>query len=192
MIDLSAPFRLATPADAPALAELVNFAGEGLPLHVWTGMAAPGQDPWDFGRDRQAKKAAEGPIVVADLGDGAIAGLTGYPIGSEPEPVTPDIPPLFVPLLELENAAPDSWYVNVLAGYPAHRGQGWGGKLLDIAEDIARAEGKLRMSLIVAGHNGGARALYARKGYVETESRDCDPGDWETETDTWVLMIKPL
>ncbi|MEC9342684.1 MAG: GNAT family N-acetyltransferase, partial [Pseudomonadota bacterium] len=74
------PFRLAAPADAPVLAELVNYAGEGLPHYLWRTMAAEGQDPWQIGRERQAKKAAEGQIYVIDEGDGVVAGLTGYAI----------------------------------------------------------------------------------------------------------------
>ena len=74
-LELDPPLRLARDTDAAQLAELVNFAGEGLPLHVWTGLASDGQDPWDVGRMRQAEKAREGKIVVVDYGDGAVAGL---------------------------------------------------------------------------------------------------------------------
>ena len=35
MIELDPPYRRATPEDAGALAELINFAGEGLPLYLW-------------------------------------------------------------------------------------------------------------------------------------------------------------
>ena len=77
MIPLQQPFRVANEADAHELADLVNFAGEGLPLHVWGGLAQDGQDPWDVGRARQAEKAGEGQIVVVDFGNGADASLTG-------------------------------------------------------------------------------------------------------------------
>jgi hypothetical protein len=43
MIALELSFRWATPDDAAALAELINFAGEGLPLYLWTNMAEPGE-----------------------------------------------------------------------------------------------------------------------------------------------------
>lgn len=192
MIDLAPPFRLATPDDAPQLADLVFFAGEGLPLHVWTGLAAPGQDPWEVGRARQSEKAAQGGIVVADFGQGAVAGLTGYVIGPEPEQPDDTTPELFRPLIELEALAPDSWYVNVLACYPEHRGRGLGHKLLVIAGRIARSEGVSRLSLIVAAQNEGARRLYEREGFVETARRPCTPGDWVTDIREWVLMIRPL
>lgn len=192
MIALEPPMRLATETDAPELAELVNFAGEGLPLHLWTALAETGQDPWEVGRARQAEKARQGQIVVVDFGKGAVAGLTGYAIGASASPIDDDTPALFRPLLHLENHALDSWYVNVLACYPDHRGQGLGSRLLALADEIGRAEGLRRMSLIVAADNAGARQLYKRHGYRETGSAPCVREDWPTETETWVLMMKSL
>lgn len=192
MIRLDPPFRTATEDDAAELAELVNFAGEGLPLHIWQEFAGPGEDPWDVGRERQARKAAEGQIVVADFGEGAVASLTGYVIGPEPVAIGDDFPKLFKPLQELENEALDSWYVNVLACYPAHRGRGLGSQLLTLADRIAEAEGLRRMSVIVAGNNTGARRLYERHGYRETGTRPCMPESWQTDTDLWVLLMKNL
>lgn len=190
MITLQTPLRLANEADAPQLADLVNFAGEGLPLYLWTGLAQDGQDPWEIGRARQAGKASEGQIVVVDTGDGAVAGLTGYGIGSEPEPMGEDFPPLFRPLQELENETPDSWYVNVLACYPEHRGQGLGSLLLKTAERIGEAEGLQRMSVIVADNNTGARRLYERHGYTEAATRPCVREGWVTDIENWVLLMK--
>ena len=191
-LKLDPPLRLANQADAPQLAELVNFAGEGLPLHVWQSLASPEQDPWDVGRSRQAQKASEGQIVVVDHGEGAIAGLTGYEIGTEPEPIGDDFPPLFRPLQELENMALDSWYVNVLACYPEHRGKGIGSRLLRLADEIGKSCEKPRMSVIVASNNTGARRLYERHGYDEIASLPCIREDWDTDTESWVLLMKPL
>ncbi|MGK9337970.1 N-acetyltransferase family protein [Sinorhizobium meliloti] len=156
MIRLEPPLRVATEADARALADLVNFAGEGLPLYIWEGLAKDEQEPWEVGCARQIEKLREGQIVVVDFGDGAVASLTGYPIGSEPKPIGDDFPALFRPLQELENRALESWYVNVLACYPEYRGQGLGSRLLTIAEQIAREEALRRMSVIVANNNAGA------------------------------------
>ena len=190
MIDLDPPFRLATPADAPALAVLVNEAGHGMPHFLWSGWAEADQDPWEIGRARQAAKAAEGRIVVADPGGGVVAQLTGYVAAHEE--VTEDVPPLFVPLIELENRVVGSWYVNVLAAMPEARGMGYGGALLNIAERLARAEGCARMSVIVADDNAGARRLYERQGYEETARRACVTGGWQTATRAWVLMERAL
>jgi ribosomal protein S18 acetylase RimI-like enzyme len=190
VIPLENPLRMAVEDDA--LADLVNFAGEGLRLHVWTGLAQDGEDPWAVGRARQAEKAREGQVVVIDFGNGAVAGLTGYGIGSETEEIGDDFPALFRPLQELENKALDSWYVNVLACYPESRGQGLGSKLLDVADQIARKAGYKKMSVIVADENVGARRLYERKGYSELDKAPCAKGGWETETENWVLLVKSL
>jgi ribosomal protein S18 acetylase RimI-like enzyme len=192
MIPLERPFRLANRQDAKALADLVNFAGEGLPYYVWSQMAEDGEDPWEIGRNRQESKAEEGQIVVVDTGNGAIAGLTGYAIGHEPEPIPEDLPVLFRPLLELENLALGSWYVNVLACYPQHRGQGHGTRLLELAERIAAADGLNLMSVIVASNNAGAKRLYERQGYNEAARQPCVRDGWETDADEWVLLIKAV
>ncbi|WP_104838913.1 GNAT family N-acetyltransferase [Sinorhizobium fredii] len=192
MIRLEPPLRIATEADARPLADLVNFAGEGLPLYIWEGLAKDGQDPWEVGRARQIEKARDGQIVVVDFGDGAVASLTGYPIGSEPKPIGNDFPALFRPLQELENKALESWYVNVLACYPEYRGQGLGSRLLSLAEEIAGEAALRRMSVIVANNNAGARRLYERHGYAEAATLPCVKEGWETDTERWMLLIKSL
>lgn len=133
MIQLAPPLPVASETDAKELADLVNFAGEGLPLYIWKGLAKDGQRTWEIGRARQIEKVREGRIVVVDIGDGAVASLTGYPIGSEPELIGDDFPALFRLLQELENRALESWYVNVLALYPEYRGK-----------DLARGYSTLR------------------------------------------------
>jgi ribosomal protein S18 acetylase RimI-like enzyme len=173
------------------LARLVNYAGEGLPLHLWTEMAGPGEDPWVIGTRRQAAKADEGQVVVIDEGAGPVAGLTGYAIGPEPQPVD-GMPALFVALQELENLAPDSWYVNVLAALPEARRRGLGTRLLRLAEDIARDQDLARLSIIVADNNAGARRLYARQGYVETARRRMLKQGWQSEGSEWLLLVKAL
>ncbi|WP_316013637.1 GNAT family N-acetyltransferase [Roseobacter sp. HKCCA0434] len=192
MMTLEEPFRLATERDAPQLAELVNHAGEGLPLHVWTGLAREGEDPWAIGRARQAQKAHAGEVIVVDEGGGAVACLTGYAIGSEPQPIGTDMPALFRPLQELENRALDSWYVNVLACLPAARGQGIGSRLLLLAERIAMAQGIGRLSLIVSSGNAGARRLYDRHGFAEVARAPLVKEGWETGSDAWILLARPV
>ena len=48
-------FRPATIEDANLLAELINFAGEGMPLYLWGQMAEPGEAAWDVGCRRAAR-----------------------------------------------------------------------------------------------------------------------------------------
>lgn len=186
--------RPATIADAGEMAVLIDYAGEGLPSHIWAGMAEPGETPRDVGIRRARRD--EGSFSwrnawIAEL-DGRVAGmLTGYPIAA-PAPVAPGTPPLFAALQELENAAPGSWYVNVLACHPEVRNRGVGSALMRKADDLARAGGFSGLSVIVFDTNAGARRLYERHGYTERASRDFDPGGWETDNRGAILLVKPL
>ena len=180
--------------DCAELAQLINVAGEGLPLYLWRQMAAPGQDPWDIGRERAARDSGGFSYrnsVVAEV-DGNIAGaLLGYPVAAEPEPVDPaSIPPMFVPLLELENLAAGTWYINAVATFPDTRGLGIGSRLMDWAEDRANELELHGTSLIVSDANRGARRLYERLGYEEVARRPMVKEQWRNAGDNWVLMTK--
>lgn len=187
---LCQPFRLATAADGPVLARFIMWAGEGLPFLVWRDLAKPGEDPWDVGARRMAAKAAAGEVVVGDVDGTAVAGLMGYTI-TRAEPVD-DLPPRFRPLQALENRALGSWYVHVLATVPEARGQGWGGRLLDLAEAMAARQNLRAMSIIVSDANHGARALYERHGYCEVARERAVKDGWENPVQDWVLLMKHL
>ena len=193
---LAPPFRRATPDDAAALADLVNIAGEGLPFYLWSRLAGPGESPWDVGRARARRDEGSFSYRNATLYEdqGAIAaGLVGYALPDVPEPIDyASMPALFVPLQELENVAAGSWYVNVLATYPAQRGRGYGTALLDLAERLAAAEGCAGLSLIVADTNRAARRLYERCGYRQAATRPAVKEAWEHPVAAWVLLEKRL
>ena len=194
LTQLEAPFRRARPDDASALAELVNFAGEGLPLYLWAKMAEPGESPWEVGRRRAMR--TEGSFsyrnaVVAEADGGVVASLIGYPLPDQPEPVDhAALPPMFLPLQELENLAPGTWYVNVLATFPEYRGQGHGTRLLRLAERLAAAAGRHGLSIIVSDANAGAVRLYQRSGYLELARRPMVKERWENPGKNWLLLIK--
>jgi ribosomal protein S18 acetylase RimI-like enzyme len=195
MMQLKPPFRPAVIEDAPILAELVNQAGVGLPLYLWGKMAAAGESAWDVGRRRAARD--EGSFsyrnaVMIDH-DGHRAGcLIGYEIPDDPKPIAAGMPAMFVPLQELENLAPGTWYVNVLAVMPQFRGHGLGTKLLALADDTARALGKRGMSVIVTDANRGARRLYERCGYRERATRPAVKEDWINDIRDLLLLTKDL
>ena len=69
----------------------------------------------------------------------------------------------------LPEAEPGDWYVCVLAVDVEFRGRGLGAALLGDAEDGARNAGAKRISLMVSGKNGPARALYERFGFRERD-----------------------
>lgn len=145
MTKLEARFLTATPADAGALAELVQLASEGLGLHLWTKLAAGG-DPWSVGRARLSRETAAlsyRNAVIAKLGGQPVAGLISYPLGDKADSIPDDEPAVLVPLHELMNLAPGTWYVHAVAAYPQHTGQGYGSALLAKAERFAAAAGQV-------------------------------------------------
>jgi ribosomal protein S18 acetylase RimI-like enzyme len=193
MIELQPPFRHATPADAPALADLVNFASEGLALYVWTKVAGPSGNPWQVGRERARRETGAFSYrnaTVIEEGARVVAGLIGYPLPDRPQPIPDDMPAMFRPLQELESLAPGTWYVNVLAAYPQDRGKGHGSALLGLAERLAADTGRRGLSIIVSDANEGARRLYERCGYRETARRRKVKEDWQSLGTNWVLLVK--
>lgn len=181
--------------DAALLAELINQAGEGFPLYFWEKLAEPGESPWDVGRRRAERDEGSfswrNAIIIEAQGEPA-GSVIGYGIPDGPEPIPADMPATFVPLQELENLAPGTWYVNVLAVLPKHRGKGLGTSLLAAADEAGRKLGKKGMSVIVSDANPGARRLYARCGYRETARREMVKESWTNPGREWVLLTKPL
>jgi hypothetical protein len=57
MDNAKAKFRPGQRDDAAVLADLVNYAGEGLPIYLWSKLAALGQTGWNVGRTRAARAA---------------------------------------------------------------------------------------------------------------------------------------
>jgi ribosomal protein S18 acetylase RimI-like enzyme len=193
----SAPtFRLATKADAAALAVLVDIAGEGGPNYMWSSLAAPGQSSLEVGRERARRE--EGGFsyrnaTVAEIGGEIAASLVGYRLDDPYDLGDLDEMPEFVrPLVRLEAKAPGSWYVNVLATFPEFCRQGIGARLLAIAEDEARQEGAPALSVIVGSWNDGAARLYAGAGYspLAREPAVLFPGC--PHQGDWVLMLRSL
>ena len=187
--------RDATPGDAKALAELINFAGEGLPLYLWEKMAQAGESGWNVGCQRAQREKGSFSYrnaTVALAGGQVVANLIGYPIGDTAEEIGPDMPAMFVPLQELENEALSSWYINVLATYPAFRGRGIGSNLLEQTERQARQNGLDEISLIVSDGNHGAIRFYQHHGFSLRASRQMVKEDWNCTGENWLLMIKQL
>jgi ribosomal protein S18 acetylase RimI-like enzyme len=195
LVDLASPFRCAQPADAAALADLVHFASEGLAFYLWSRMAGPGGDAWAVGRERAGREAGAFSYrnaILAEADGRVAAGLIGYPLADVPEPPPDDAPAMFVPLNELEDLVPGTWYVNVLAAYPEFRGRGYGRTLLALAEDLARETFRRGMSIIVADTNVAARRLYERCGYREVASRRMVKDGWVHPGTSFVLLTKRL
>jgi ribosomal protein S18 acetylase RimI-like enzyme len=189
-------FRPATRADASVLAVFVDIAGEGMPAHMWSTLAAPGQSILEVGRERAARDTGGFSwrnAVIAEMGGEVAACLVGYCL-DDPYDLSAlaEMPPMVQPLLKLEARAPRSWYVNVLATFPEFRRRGLATKLLEIAESKGRETNARALSVIVGSWNEIAARRYRRAGYdrVATEPALPFPG-YHREGD-WVLMVKSL
>jgi len=192
MTKFDGTFRRASLLDVTALAELVEFAGEGLPFCLWTQMAGPTGDPWEVGRKRVSSETTDYSYrnaLIAECAGKTAGALLGYPL-RESEPIAASEPALLVPLHELMNMAPHTWYVHALAAYPEHRGHGVGAALLAEADRLAAAAALSELSLIVSDTNTGARRLYERCGYRETARRKMVKREWRHPGTDWVLLIK--
>ncbi|MBT5263753.1 MAG: GNAT family N-acetyltransferase [Rhodospirillaceae bacterium] len=193
MSDAQMMLRPANKNDAHALAELINYAGDGLPLHLWERMVEPGEGPWDVGRRRAQRD--EGSFsyrnaTVATIGDKVVACMIGSPLGDKAIPIDlEDTPAMFVPLMELENKAAGTWYLNVLATYPEHRGNGIGVRFLAEALRSADRTGRNGVSIVVSDANHAARRLYEREGYREACARPMVKDDWDNPGKNWVLLL---
>ena len=182
--------------DAEALARLIDIAGEGFGMYLWSQAAKPGETALEIGK-RRAQREEGGfsyrHATIAEV-DRRVAGLLlGYRL---PEPyVLGDIsglPEMVRPLVELEAEAPGTWYVNALAAFPEYRGRGIGTRLLKEAELLAIEVGAPGLSLIVADQNEGAKRLYSRMGYRAVVRRPLVPFPGLGHTGDWVLMTKPV
>lgn len=196
MVKFDYPFRQATPDDAKVLAKFVNVAGEGLPLYLWQNLAEGRESPWEIGYSR-ARKDSGGfsyrNAVFRMVNEDVAACLVGYALDDDP-PATnySEIFPMFVPLQQLEDLAPGTWYINALATNELYRGRGYGNELLALAEEICTSLGKRALSLIVADTNQNARRLYRRAGYRDVSKRPMIKDQWQHPGRDWVLMVKNL
>ncbi len=189
------PHEPARREDAAVLADLVVLAGDGLPLVVWEAMAEEGEDAMAVGRRRARRAEGAFSYAKADVirQEGAVvSALVSYPLTavSAAEEIA-GAPPLFRPLLELENRVVPSWYVNVLATLPHARGQGAATTLLRLAESKARAAGHAQLSLITGDINP-ARRLYEGFGFGEIARAQIVKEGWSYEGSDWVLYAKQL
>lgn len=86
-------------------------------------------------------------VVVAEV-DGVVAGYAGFNTARIPS---------HAHVIEIGGVAVD----------PARAGRGVGAALVEAAVEEARRRGLRKVTLRVLGHNGVARRLYARCGFVE-------------------------
>lgn len=176
---------------------LIDCAGYGMPMWVWSGMRKDEASVLEVGRRRAMRE--EGGFSyrnahILESGNAVIGMVIGYRLNDPYDPGdTASTPEAFRPAIELEALVPGSWYVNVVAVHSEYRGQGFGSRLLKHASELARRAGSTTMSIIFESNNQGAYRLYQKLGYREKARRPriSFPGD-PTGSEEWVLMTRPL
>ena len=167
---LQSPLRQATRKDARALAELIEYAGHGIPGYLWSRSAKEGQPPIEVGIERVLREEANFSYrnaVVADVDGRVAAMMLAYRLPEHTNVNLDELPDLLRPLEELELKVPGTFYINALAAYPEYRGLGLGTRLLEAAHTLASEAGCNELSLEVFEQNEGAIRLYERHGYQE-------------------------
>jgi ribosomal protein S18 acetylase RimI-like enzyme len=167
---LRSPLRRATRKDARALAELSEYAGDGIPGYLWSQSAKEGQPPIEVCTERVLREEANFSYrnaVVTEVDGRVAAMMLAYRLPEQSEVNLEELPDLLRPLEELEQKVPGTFYVNALAAYPEYRGLGLGTKLLEAAHALASEAGCEELSLEVFDQNEDAVRLYERHGYRE-------------------------
>ncbi|TBW55169.1 GNAT family N-acetyltransferase [Marinobacter halodurans] len=184
----------ATPDHGLAIAELALMAGEGIPAHFWDLARRPDQSSLEYGAERAASPGQNFSYRNAHLavGEGRVMGmLLGYrlPDADAAEDLE-DLPDFIRPLVELEQCVPGSYYINMLATYPAFRGQGIGTALMERVPEWAHAKGCDLASVEVFEQSPGAMQLYQRLEYRIVESREVVPHPCYPYTGKVFLLTK--
>lgn len=188
--------RPARRTDAADMALLVNIAGHGLPFYVWSRSedADEVDSPFEIGRQRAMRETGsfswKNALLATD--EDEVAGmLVGYRQPDEMQAEdTSDADPIFVPLMELEAAAPGTWYLNVLAVFSHWRGRGVGGLLMARASELATETAAQGLSLIAANDNENALRFYRRHGFSVRAERPIVPYPGGPADGNWLLMVK--
>ena len=176
--------RWAKAEEARAIARLFLISSDGLAAYIWSRVEMPGLGRGDasledIGAARYGRSgtAFSYENCLLALAGGTVVGMAhAFPMAADPEPVAEpagENDPVLRPYAELED--PGSLYLSGLAVEEAYRSTGIGAELMDCVEELARAKGLPRVSLICFGRNTRALAFYRRRGYREIARRPLVP-----------------
>lgn len=159
----------ATPADAPALKDLLEAAYRG----------DSARQGWNHEADILDDERTSLEELDGLLGDPAVTML----IARDGERL--------VGCVAVTRKDAGLAYLGMLCVLPTLQSSGLGRKLLDAAEDLARAEGIAAMEMTVIDSRASLIAWYERRGYVFTGERRPFPVLRDPPV-TFVVLEKPL
>ena len=177
--------------DTAMFINVYELASHGLAPYLWQQNCPKDVRLSDyvFNRIKSRLETSEPGTNLTAIVDGKpVGGTMTYAIGDVPEDIPDGTDPNVVPLIELENEAPNTQYINVLAVMPEAQGRGVGQKLIEAIDPLRGVNG---VSLIVEDTNPAAQRLYERLGFRVTATRKFTPVGWESNCREYRLMVKP-
>ncbi|TNF97954.1 MAG: GNAT family N-acetyltransferase [Gammaproteobacteria bacterium] len=191
--------RNATRNDAREIAKLIEISSDGVASIEWEEEAdKTGVSPLDIGEQTYQSDTGDYSwknCVVVEKDNAVVGMLLTFACPDGP-PRNPDERPssddnnVLAPYMYLEE--PNSWYICGVAMYPDFRGQGIGGKMMDIAHEQAKENGYDKASLIVFKQNTGAVRLYERLGYQTADDSPVVPHPLIRYMGDALLMVRDL
>ena len=164
--------RKATAQDAKFVLEMSEMAGHGFLPHYFKQVLPEGRDLRGFmlsSVENPEGKMSYTKCLIAEV-EGVCVGMINLDrIAENPEPIDPDLPPMFLPLAELEASVPGALIIEFLATLPETRGKGVGAALIDSAKSRAGSGG---LALVVSDNNTTALGLYEKAGFLEVGKID--------------------
>jgi ribosomal protein S18 acetylase RimI-like enzyme len=199
-VKMTVDFRVANPADARTIAELVDMSSEGVARIEWEAEAAQsnGTNPLENGARIYAGDSGDYSYrncMIAQAADEVAGMLLTFAMPPADPLQRVAAPPfdgsdVFAPYKYLE--APDTWYICGVALYPDYRGMGIGSQLLEIARWQASERGYPQTSLVAFEQNSGAVRLYRRLGYREIARAPIVPHPLIHSTGDALLMVADI
>ena len=164
------PLSIATEADLPEVAVLVNLAYRGGEHVGWTREDYIGGERTTVAELRADIAAKPEAQLILLREEGALLGTVW-----------------------IEPAGDDAWYLGLLTVQPDLQAGGIGRRLLEGAEDVARSLGGTRMRMTVVHIRDTLIAWYQRRGYVLTgETLPFPYGDPPRDDLSFVVLEKAL
>jgi ribosomal protein S18 acetylase RimI-like enzyme len=189
--------RPATPDDAALMARLIDIAAAGLPSHLWSTTAEPGQSPLEVGEAR-ARRDSGGfswrNAIMAEVDGRPVGMLLGYRLEApteEDRAALAELPDLVRPFIELEHEVPGTFYINAFAVLEGFRGRGIGAALLEAARQRAAELGCALLSVQAFSENPRSVAFYERHGFRRIAERPVVPHPCYPYTDRTLLLVRP-
>lgn len=197
----AATIRRADPADALTCARLLSIASHGMAEAIYADLV-PGQSTEQIIADRRIRTEGRASSFrnwwVAEAVGGEIAGgLNAYPIDGKVQPprdqeLDAGRLELLAPVVALEAEAPGTYFVNILAVFPAYRHAGLARRLLALAEEEALALGLRVLSLTTFEEDARLVGYYRRLGFDVVASRPLVPHVRLEIAGNFILMVKRL